>query len=223
MGVQPWDRGSDLWPRCLSGRRAGAEGPHPGSGTSWMEVGTGPSLTSRSSLATSLSSRRMPSSCPMTIFMRCRIRSRSPPPPLLGSLLGCPRSGAPRMFIIYHVAVGLPILAPAGHSRCLPPRSPPKLGSAPHLNGPPAHPGPGWPSPGPLSWATRLFCHQVGKGGHPEEDRVWRGRGRGQGESRASRGGACRAQSVPTMSSGDPVAAGVPAGTTGNRRPWGGP
>lgn len=104
----------------------------------------------------------MPSSCPMTIFIRCRIRSRWPP--LLGSSLGCPRSGVPRMFILYHVAAGLPILPPAGHTLRLPPRSPPRPGRAPHLNGPPAHPGPGWPSPSPCPLPPRLLCLWVGNG-----------------------------------------------------------
>lgn len=148
---------------------------------------SGPSLTSLSSLATSLSSRRMPSSCPMTIFMRCRIRSRSPP--LLGSSLGCPRSGVPRMFILYHVAAGLPILPPAGHTLRLPPRSPPQPGRAPHLNGPPAHPGPGWPSPSPCPLPPHLLCLWV-KNGTPRgrqslsqgvKVRTQEGRGRGLG------------------------------------------
>lgn len=148
---------------------------------------SGPSLTSLSSLATSLSSCRMPSSCPMTIFMRCRIRSRWPP--LLGSSLGCPRSGVPRMFILYHVAAGLPIFPPAGHTLRLPPRSPPRPGRAPHLNGPPAHPGPGWPSPSPCPLPPRLLCLWVGNGTPRGRQRLTEGvkvrtqedRGRGPG------------------------------------------
>lgn len=144
------------------------------------------SLTSLSSFATSLSSLRMPSSCPMTIFMRCRIRSLSPP--LLGSSLGCPRSGAPRMFILHHVAASLPILAPAGHTLCLPPRSPPRPGRAPHFNGPPAYPGLGRPSPSPCSLPLDLLCLWVGDGaprGRQSLTGGWGGQGedtRGQGE-----------------------------------------
>lgn len=119
-------------------------------------------LTSLSSLATSLSSLRMSSSCPMTIFMRCRIRSLSPP--LVGSSLGCPRSGAPRMFILHHVAASLPILSPAGHTLRLPPRSPPRPGRAPHLNGPPAYPGLGRPSPNLCNLPLHLLCLWVEDG-----------------------------------------------------------
>lgn len=143
------------------------------------------SLTSLSSLATSLSSLRMPSSCPMTIFMRCRIRSLSPP--LLGSSLGCPRSGAPRMFILHHVAASLPILAPAGHTLCLPPRSPPRPGRAPHFNGPPAYPGLGRPSPSPCSLPLDLLCLWVGDGA-PRGRQSLPGWGGGQGEDTRGQG-----------------------------------
>lgn len=146
----------------------------------------GLSLTSLSSLATSLSSLRMPSSCPMTIFMRCRIRSLSPP--LLGSSLGCPRSGAPRMFILHHVAASLPILAPAGHTLCLPPRSPPRPGRAPHFNGPPAYPGLGRPSPSPCSLPLDLLCLWVGDGA-PRGRQSLKGVGwGGQGEDTGGQG-----------------------------------
>lgn len=157
---------------CLKGKT--------GLGSVWP---VGPWLTSLNSLATSLSSRRMPSNCPMTIFMRCRIRSRSPPP--LGSSLGCPRSGAPRMFILHHVAAGLPILPPPGHTLRLPPRSPPRPGRAPHLNGPPAHPGPGRPSPSPWPLPLRPLCLWVGNGTPRGRRSLTRG---GQGEDTGGQG-----------------------------------
>lgn len=154
--------------------------PGPGKGG---QGPSGPLLTSLSSLATSLSSRKMPSSCPMTIFMRCRIRSRSPP--LLRSSLGCPRSGAPRMFILYHVATGLPILPPARHTLCLSPRSPPRPGRAPHLNGPPSPPWPWVALTQPLPPATPLPVPLGGEWDTQRETESYRG---GQGEDTGGQG-----------------------------------
>lgn len=166
----------------------------------------------------------MSSSCPMTIFMRCRIRSRSPP--LLGSSLGCPRSGVPRMFILHHVAAGLPMLPPAKHTLRLPPRSPPQPGRAPHLNGPPAHPGPGRPSPSPSPLPPPHSSTSGWRMGHPEGDRLTEGvkvrtqegRGRGRGSQEWLPG-----LEVPvgmlswTQRQGDDS-----AGTKGKRCPWDG-
>lgn len=109
--------------------------PHPKFGRASRTT-----LTSRSSLATSLSSCRMPSSCPITIFMRPRMRSFSltlwPSVVLLVGFLSCES----RLFILYRVPgswgrVALHILLLP--DQIVPPQSLSWVGRSPHFNAPP--------------------------------------------------------------------------------------